>query len=117
MAIYSDITSTPGQTDQSSFSAEITPELLFFQQINLGKKVTVFPAAGVCAAISFYDKNAEEGGYSRGIIESRAVFKLPILFPLSKKNHLIVEPSYKHHLYSSKFEKMETFTVKVGISW
>ncbi len=116
-SIYSDVTSTPDQTDQTRFRAEINPELLLYQRVNIGKKICIFPAAGICTALSFFKKKEAEGNYSRGIIETRAVFKLPILFPVSKKSHIIIEPAYKYHLHSSMFEKMETFTIKVGISW
>lgn len=124
VSLFSNVTSTQGENDNTNFRVEINPELLFYQRIKFGKKLSIFPAAGVCTVLSYYEikeekKEGEEEavGYTRGIIESRAVFKLPILFPVSKKSSIIIEPAYKLRLYSSKFEKMETFMIKVGISW
>jgi len=123
-AIHTNFTSTPEATDKSSFVAEMKPELLFYQQIKLGKHLSLIPAAGVCAVLSYYkiEKAKKEGeeeaeGYERGIIETSAVVRLPIIFRSSGKKYIVIEPAYKHHLYSSKFEKMETFTVKIGFSW
>lgn len=123
-AVYTELTSTPEATDKSVFTAEIKPELLFYQRIKLSKNVSLFPAAGVCAVLSYYkvEKEKKEGqeeaeGYERGIIEARVVVKLPMIFRSSGKKYILIEPAYKHHVYSSKFEKMETFTVKIGFSW
>jgi hypothetical protein len=123
-SIYSNFTSTPAETDKSAFRVEITPELLFYQQIKFGKNLSMFPAAGVCTTISYYEfeekkKEGQEGasGYTRGIIETRVVVRVPLLIHVSKHKYIVVEPAYKHHIYSSKFEKMETFTVKMRFSW
>lgn len=123
-SIYSSITSTPAETDKTNFKVEINPELLFYKRIKFKKKLNIFPAAGVCTMISYYEmkeekKEGEEdvSGYTRGIVETRVVFKLPIIFPVSKKSFIIIQPAYKLHLFSSKLEKMETFTIKIGIHW
>lgn len=123
-AVYTELTSTPAAADRSTFIAEIKPELLFYQQIQLSKNLSIFPAAGVCSAVSYYKveeekKEGEEqaGGYTRGIIETRVVVKLPVIFRSAGKKYILIEPAYHHHVYSSKFEKMETFTVKIGFSW